>query len=1285
MGQRTQVRDVQSGSTRHDRWLRGLVLTPTSRQLGRWLALTLSVMAGVLVWAAPSQARLVHPYLKQLTGTPQEPFSSLVCGVTVDPGTGEVLVSDPGAVTKREEEEDPAIDVFSSNLAFVGQINKGVGAEWIFREACSTAVNDTTHNVYVANLGEGSGEERAEDERQAVFVYSPSGGGKYKFQKSLKLEGKNTPAKNFEANANGESEAGGPLNVAITQSSGDVWVSVTEQGVIDHFNAAGEYLGQIVLPTENTPQQLATDVNGDVFAVVHAIELGVQREVVDEFNVSGELVNQISGGPPGGFGSLSGVAVDAAGHIYVSDSKKLVVDEFDAAGAYMGQLTGAGSPAGSFAEPIGVSTDAAGDVYVADRTVERDGGAPSVVDIFAPAPVGEPPFIEGAGVSSVSSSSATLKASIDPTGVETSYRFEYGTPGAPFTKLAKQNLGAGESIEHVEVVVGGLVADTTYEYRVVVEAAGHEIEEGQLQSFKTQPEGLLPGLPDSRAWELVSPPNKYGALLKGIGGFGATQASADGTRITYSATAPIEANAPANAGVTPVLSVRGGQEWSSREIVPPDYPPTTSAATGSKGVEDMIFSPDLSEAIVDPFKDEPALSPDATEHTPYLRNLNDVSCNIAETSCYLPMVSGKEGFADVPSEIQFGGEKNGAGTLFGAVIPAGASPDLRHVALKANVPLKSGLEGKGLYEWNEEAPTSERIQLVSVLPGGTPALASEEPSLGTIFNSKTNVRNAVSSNGSRIVWSTGQPRHLFVRDTSMNETVQLDVPEEGSAVEFPEPPTPLYQTASSDDSVVFFTDAQRLTKTATSSRGKPDLYACRIGTNAEGKLACKLTDLTSSAAIKNAGEAAYVQGQIPGVSEDGSYLYFVADGVFTESANPRGEKAVPGACGNFPPVGATCNLYAEHYDATTETWEEPNLVAVLSMEDGPDWGAFATESSSSGRLGFGALQLRQVTSRVSPDGQYVAFMSDRRLTGFDNTDASTAAGGAADEEVFEYRLASSTPAEVLCASCNRFGVRPHGVYDGQKNQQGEGELVIDRQGIWHGRWLAANVPGWTEWNGETGVTAFNQSRYLLNNGRLFFNSSDALVPQDTNGTADVYEYEPDGVDCSSQIGCVGMLSSGESPDESSFLDASESGGDVFFLTTATLVTSDTDQSYDVYDAHDCNLSPCATSAVAPPPCNSSTSCQGAPPSGASLPTVVTGSVSASGNVQPAPTVLGTKVVKLTRAQELSKALKTCKKKKKKKLRLACEKTARKKYGAKKTTAKKAKGKKADKSHRTVTR
>ena len=83
-------------------------------------------------------------------------------------------------------------------------------------------------------------------------------------------------------------------------------------------------------------------------------------------------------------------------------------------------------------------------------------------------------------------------------------------------------------------------------------------------------------------------------------------------------------------------------------------------------------------------------------------------------------------------------------------------------------------------------------------------------------------------------------------------------------------------------------------------------------------------------------------------------------------------------------------------------------------------------------------------------------------------------------------------------------------------------------------WLAGNIPGWTS---ESLTNALYQSRYLSNEGRLFFDSADALVPgiatptreEQVNGhtqkvgVENVYEYEPAGVgSCASGAagGCV---------------------------------------------------------------------------------------------------------------------------------------------------------------------
>ena len=172
----------------------------------------------------------------------------------------------------------------------------------------------------------------------------------------------------------------------------------------------------------------------------------------------------------------------------------------------------------------------------------------------------------------------------------------------------------------------------------------------------------------------------------------------------------------------------------------------------------------------------------------------------------------------------------------------------------------------------------------------------------------------------------------------------------------------------------------------------------------------------------------------------------------------------------------------------------------------------------------------------------------------------------------------------------------------------------------------------------------------------------------------VYEYEPTGLgNCTAlsenvEAGCVALLSSGESEQESAFLDASESGEDVFFLTSAKLSPLDPDTEADVYDARVCQQDasePCPTYAPPPPSQCSSEACKAGyvPTAGGGSP--ATTSISSSGNIE----VLGTKETKKvevkrapTRAQLLAKALKICKRDKSRRKRISCEKQARKKYG-----------------------
>ena len=96
--------------------------------------------------------------------------------------------------------------------------------------------------------------------------------------------------------------------------------------------------------------------------------------------------------------------------------------------------------------------------------------------------------------------------------------------------------------------------------------------------------------------------------------------------------------------------------------------------------------------------------------------------------------------------------------------------------------------------------------------------------------------------------------------------------------------------------------------------------------------------------------------------------------------------------------------------------------------------------------------LTDMTSRVSPNGRYLAFMSERSLTGYENRDANS---GEPDEEVFLY---DASTGRLVCASCDPTGARPVGLRRAAANSTDARRLRPDN---WKDRWLAANIPGWT--------------------------------------------------------------------------------------------------------------------------------------------------------------------------------------------------------------------------------
>jgi len=963
-------------------------------------------------------------------------------------------------------------------------------------------VADDEHNTPGAGkAGESQEEkEKREGEEQRTVVDKFSASGEYIGQISYNRTGEPYSQDGFRD----------VFGVAV-DSQGELWIE--EQNYGGASRTAANYTNAVVngrIESRPIESGIFVDGKGSAFAVDSEDDIYLDhqlsaREVfferIAELNASGEPTKpEVDEEEP------TGVATELSSNdVYVSHLTN--VHRLDATGRSLESLS---VPGGHGA---GVAVDAARlTVYVADS-------AAGVVDMYGPEAPGAPTVSTGSeSIKEVTATSASFSAEMNPRSEPneeaTSYSFEYGpcdTPttcaSSPYTQSAPAPEGILAPNYEPDVVSAhpqDLLAHTAYHMRLVAHNSHPGVAEGEELTFTTQASGGFV-LPDGREWEMVSPPNKYGALIQAT--FFLSQASLAGNAITYYANAPIEAQPPGNYNSrVQALADRTTAGWQSLNI----NVPHESAPGHGGAIEYPFFSQELSLGLLQPAGAFlPSLSAEASEQTPFLRTdfASGDPAHICTSSCYKPLVTGAPGFENVPSGTVFGGAADRGGPGF-----VGASPDASHIVLQYNLaPLVEGAPLGSLYEW-----TGGRLSVISVLPNGAFAAGGK---LGT-GGSSTNVRNAISANGSRVVWSYG-PRapesHLYLRDMAKEETVQLDEVQGGTGAGLSEP---TFQDASGDGSRVFFTDPQQLTKDTSG-----DLYECEIVEEA-GELKCKLTDL-----LGGPGEPVGLMGTIPGVSEDGSYVYFVASGALPGvQANDRGETAMPGQP----------NLYVRHEGVTS-------LIAVLSAgEDSTDW----------------KPAIKGLTARVSPDGHWLSFMSDRPLTGFENRDAIS---GKHDEEVFLYHAGENSGGSLVCASCDPTGGRPHGVLNKEVSGGGLGPAPYEES-----QNVAAVLPGWT--------SPFYQSRYLSDSGRLFFDSYDSLIPQDTNGAEDAYQFEPTGVGgCSeagatfvvASAGCVGLISSGTSKEPSAFLDASESGGDVFFLTAAQLSPLDIDSALDIYDAHEC--------------------------------------------------------------------------------------------------------------------
>jgi hypothetical protein len=253
-----------------------------------------------------------------------------------------------------------------------------------------------------------------------------------------------------------------------------------------------------------------------------------------------------------------------------------------------------------------------------------------------------------------------------------------------------------------------------------------------------------------------------------------------------------------------------------------------------------------------------------------------------------------------------------------------------------------------------------------------------------------------------------------------------------------------------------------------------------------------------SVSRRQGGSSQPVAAEFLGTGRDGRFAYLA-------SAEPLTEDGPEGAGGVYRFDADTDQLT---YVGAKRNSSYAESFASLGVSDDGRTFYFGTDT---GIDVYRDGELREVPdssvsilgeAQISPDGRYLA------MTSF-----------AGQIKLYDYATGTTT-----CASCKPNGTDP-----------GPAEPINNEH-----------------------VAGNEVTRYLDDEGDVFFATTAALLPADINGISDVYEYSHEGM--------LRLVSPGNTAFASHFAAVSADGRDVYFVTAQGLVAQDVDRAPDIYDA-----------------------------------------------------------------------------------------------------------------------